>query len=80
MYLADFNSIDADSITCLFSKASQDESWLWHKKLSHLSFKTMNELVRKDLVRGMPLVEFSKDGLCDACHKGKKKSIIQNEA
>ena len=38
VYLADFNSADADSITCLFSKASQDESWLWHKKLSHLNF------------------------------------------
>ena len=33
----------------------------------------MNELVKKDLVRGMPLVEFSKDGLCDACQKGKQK-------
>ena len=33
----------------------------------------MNELVKKDLVRGMPLVEFSRDGLCDACQKGKQK-------
>ena len=50
VYLADFNSTSADSITCLFSKASHDDSWLWHKKLSHLNFKTMNDLVRKDLV------------------------------
>ena len=28
VYLADFNSTDADSITCLFSKESQGESWL----------------------------------------------------
>ena len=75
VYLADFNSTDAESITCLFSKASQDESWLWHKKLSHLNFKTMNDLVKKDLVRGMPQVEFTKDGLCDACQKGKQKRI-----
>ncbi|KAL8103990.1 hypothetical protein AgCh_028276 [Apium graveolens] len=72
MYLADFNSTKAGSVTCLLSKASQDESWLWHKKLSHLNFKTMNELVKKELVRGIPLVEFSKDGLCDACQKGKQ--------
>ena len=26
VYLADFNSTNADSITCLFSKSSQDES------------------------------------------------------
>ena len=51
VYLDDFNSTYADSITCLFSKESQDESWLWHKKLSHVNFKTMNDLVKKDLVR-----------------------------
>ena len=28
VYLADFNSTDAESITCLFSKASSVESWL----------------------------------------------------
>ena len=71
VYLADFNSSSANSITCLFSKAIQDESWLWHKKLSHLNFKTMNELVRKDLVRGIHQVEFSKDELCDSCQKRK---------
>ncbi|KAL8098471.1 hypothetical protein AgCh_031291 [Apium graveolens] len=61
VYLADFNSTKAESVTCLLSKASQDESWLWHKKLSHLNFKTMNELVKKELVRGISLVEFTKD-------------------
>ena len=71
VYIADFNSPNADQITCLFSKASTDESWLWHKKLSHLNFKSMNELVKKDLVRGLPKMEFFKDGLCDACQAGK---------
>ncbi|KAK1401563.1 hypothetical protein POM88_001168 [Heracleum sosnowskyi] len=73
VYIADFSSTSPDTITCLFSKASKDESWLWHKKLSHLNFKVMNDLVRKDLSRGIPQVEFSKDGLCDACQKGKQK-------
>ncbi|KAL8098829.1 hypothetical protein AgCh_031520 [Apium graveolens] len=72
VYLADFNSSNVEYVTYLLSKASQDESWLWHKKLSHLNFKTINELVKKELVRGIPLVEFSKDGLCDACQKGKQ--------
>ena len=73
VYIADFSSTDSGSITCLFSKASKDESWLWHKKLSHLNFKVMNELVKKDLARGIPQLEFSKEGLCDACQKGKQK-------
>ena len=60
-------------MTCLFSKACVEESWLWHKKLSHLNFKAMNMLVKKNLVRGLHKVKFSKDGLCDACQKGKQK-------
>ena len=73
VYIADFNSTSADSITCLFGKASLDDSWLWHKKLSHLNFKAMNDLLRKDLVRGLPKLEFSKDGICDSCQIGKQR-------
>ena len=67
VYVADFNSVKSESITCFLSKASSDDSWLRHKRLSHLNFKTLNELVKKDLVRGIPKLEFSKDGLCGAC-------------
>nr|GFA09152.1 hypothetical protein [Tanacetum cinerariifolium] len=39
---------------CLFSKASKNKSWLWHRCLNHLNFGTINDLARKDLVRGLP--------------------------
>ena len=54
VYVADFNSTSSEGMTCLFSKACAEESWLWHKKLSHLNFKAINLLVKKDLVRGLP--------------------------
>ena len=60
-------------ITYLLSKASASESWIWHKKLSHLNFSNLNELVRKDLVRGLPKVMFNVDGLCDASQKAKQR-------
>ena len=60
-------------MTCLFSKACAKETWLWHKKLSHLNFKAMNLLGNKNLVRGLPKAEFTKDDLCDACQKGKQR-------
>ena len=67
VYIPDFNSSKAESLNCLLSKASVDNRWIWHKKLSHLNFKAMNMLVQKDLVRGLPNKEFTKDGLCDSC-------------
>nr|GEX60480.1 hypothetical protein [Tanacetum cinerariifolium] len=33
----------------LLSKASKTKSWLWHRRLNHLNFGTINDLARKDL-------------------------------
>ncbi|GJV96049.1 retrovirus-related pol polyprotein from transposon TNT 1-94 [Tanacetum coccineum] len=61
------------SLICLWSKASKNKSWLWHRHLNHLNFGTMNDLARKDLVRGLPRLKFEKDHLCSACQLGKSK-------
>ncbi|GJS42778.1 retrovirus-related pol polyprotein from transposon TNT 1-94 [Tanacetum coccineum] len=45
---------------CLLSKASKNKSWLWHHRLNHLNFSTINVLARKDLLRGLPRLK-SKD-------------------
>ena len=58
MYVADLYSAKKDKIKCLYRKASINKSWVWHKKLSHLNFKAMNYLVKKELVRGLPQLEF----------------------
>ncbi|GKE43596.1 retrovirus-related pol polyprotein from transposon TNT 1-94 [Tanacetum coccineum] len=55
---------------CLLSKASKHKSWLWHRRLNHLNFGTINDLARKDLVRGLPRLKFEKDHICSACQLG----------
>ncbi|GJX87209.1 retrovirus-related pol polyprotein from transposon TNT 1-94 [Tanacetum coccineum] len=57
----------------LLSKASKNKSWLWHRRLNHLNFGTINDLARKDLVRGLPRLKFEKDHLCSASQLGKSK-------
>ncbi|GJV06701.1 retrovirus-related pol polyprotein from transposon TNT 1-94 [Tanacetum coccineum] len=57
----------------LLSKASKNKSWLWHHRLNHLNLGTINDLARKDLVRGLPRLKFEKDHLCSACQLGKSK-------
>nr|GEV25189.1 ribonuclease H-like domain, reverse transcriptase, RNA-dependent DNA polymerase [Tanacetum cinerariifolium] len=44
------NVVPSGDLTCLFSKASIDESNLWHKRLGHVNFKTMNKLVKGNLI------------------------------
>ncbi|GKA76574.1 retrovirus-related pol polyprotein from transposon TNT 1-94 [Tanacetum coccineum] len=58
---------------CLLSKASKNKYWLWHHRLNHLNFGTLNDLARKDLVRGLPRLKFEKDHLCYACQLGKSR-------
>ncbi|GKC79769.1 retrovirus-related pol polyprotein from transposon TNT 1-94, partial [Tanacetum coccineum] len=58
---------------CLLSKASKNKSWLWHRRLNHLNFDTINDLARKDLLRGLHRLKSEKDHLCSACQLGKSK-------
>ncbi|GJV64755.1 retrovirus-related pol polyprotein from transposon TNT 1-94 [Tanacetum coccineum] len=61
------------SPVCLMSNATSTKSWLWHRRLSHLNFGTINQLTSKDLVYGLPKFKYNKDHLCLACEQGKSK-------
>ncbi|GJZ80263.1 ribonuclease H-like domain-containing protein, partial [Tanacetum coccineum] len=72
MYNVDLkNVVPQGGLTCLFTKATPDESNLWHRRLGHVNFKTMNKLVRGNLVRGLPSKFFEINQTCVACQKGK---------
>nr|GEU91054.1 ribonuclease H-like domain-containing protein [Tanacetum cinerariifolium] len=43
------NIVPSGDLTCLFAKATLDESNLWHRRLGHINFKTMNKLVKGHL-------------------------------
>nr|GFD10138.1 ribonuclease H-like domain-containing protein [Tanacetum cinerariifolium] len=66
------NIIPSGDLTCLFEKETLDESNLWHRRLSHVNFKTINKLVQGNLVRGLPSKVFTNDLTCVACKKGKQ--------
>nr|GEX28891.1 uncharacterized mitochondrial protein AtMg00810-like [Tanacetum cinerariifolium] len=66
------NIVPSGDLTCLFAKAAIDESNLWHRRLGHINFKTINKLVKGNLVRGLPTKGFENDNTCVACKKGKQ--------
>ncbi|GJS59575.1 putative ribonuclease H-like domain-containing protein [Tanacetum coccineum] len=73
MYSVDLkNIVPSGGLTCLFAKATLDESRLWHRRLGHINFKTLNKLVRGNLVRGLPSKIFENNHTCVACQKGKQ--------
>ncbi|GJU34600.1 uncharacterized mitochondrial protein-like protein [Tanacetum coccineum] len=66
------NIVPKGGLTCLFAKATSDESKLWHRRLGHLNFKTMNKLVKGNLVRGLPSKLFENNQTCVASQNGKQ--------
>nr|GEV60597.1 ribonuclease H-like domain-containing protein [Tanacetum cinerariifolium] len=66
------NIVPSGDLTFLFAKPTLDESNLWHRRLGHINFKTMNKLVKGNLVRGLPSKVFKNNNICVACNKGKQ--------
>ncbi|GJR20460.1 retrovirus-related pol polyprotein from transposon TNT 1-94 [Tanacetum coccineum] len=58
---------------CLMAKATSSQAWLWHRRLSHLNFDTINLLSKNNIVNGLPKLKFIKDHLCSSCELGKAK-------
>ncbi|GKC91402.1 retrovirus-related pol polyprotein from transposon TNT 1-94 [Tanacetum coccineum] len=38
---------------CFLAKASPTQAWLWHRRLSHLNFDTINLLSKKDIIESI---------------------------
>nr|GEY33939.1 hypothetical protein [Tanacetum cinerariifolium] len=65
LYTIALNEVASNSLTCLLAKASSSQSWLWHQRLSHLNFATINNLVKNNLVQVSQVDEASKNDLKD---------------
>nr|GEV26356.1 retrovirus-related Pol polyprotein from transposon TNT 1-94 [Tanacetum cinerariifolium] len=68
LYTISVEDIMKSSPICLLYKASKNKSWLWHWRLNHLNFSTINDLTRKDLVR---------EAVDTACYT-QNRSLIHN--
>ncbi|GJW45565.1 retrovirus-related pol polyprotein from transposon TNT 1-94 [Tanacetum coccineum] len=73
LYSITLQDTSTPNLICLMAKASSSQAWLWHRRLSHLNFDTINLLSKNDIVIGLPKLKFVKDHLCSSCELGKAK-------
>ncbi|GJR62883.1 retrovirus-related pol polyprotein from transposon TNT 1-94 [Tanacetum coccineum] len=73
LYIINIHDMASASLICLMARATSTKSWLWHQRLSHLNFDTINDLARNDLVTGLPKFKYHKEHLCPLCEQGKCK-------
>lgn len=50
----------------------QNHSWLWHRRLCYLNFKTINKLAHKKLADDLLNQVYYKDHICEAYQAGKE--------
>nr|GFC79253.1 retrovirus-related Pol polyprotein from transposon TNT 1-94 [Tanacetum cinerariifolium] len=67
LYTINLYEMDSASPICLMAHASSTKSWLWHQRLSHLNFDTINDLARNDLFLRLPKFKYNKEHLCPSC-------------
>ncbi|GJW60414.1 retrovirus-related pol polyprotein from transposon TNT 1-94 [Tanacetum coccineum] len=60
---------ESSSLTPFYfmAKATPTQAWLWHRRLSHLNFDTINLLSKNDIVNALPKLKYVKDQLCSSC-------------
>nr|GEV32337.1 retrovirus-related Pol polyprotein from transposon TNT 1-94 [Tanacetum cinerariifolium] len=73
LYTINLYDMASASPICLMAHATHTKSWLWHQRLSHLNFDTINDLAKNDLVSGLPKFKYAKEHLCPSCEQGKSK-------
>ncbi|GJY65421.1 retrovirus-related pol polyprotein from transposon TNT 1-94 [Tanacetum coccineum] len=74
LYTINLHIKASTSPICLMARATSTKSWLWHQRLSHLNFDTINDLAKNDLVIGLPKFKYYKEHLFPSCEKGKSKT------
>nr|GFA37157.1 hypothetical protein [Tanacetum cinerariifolium] len=50
LYLIILQDTTSPNPICLMAKATSSQAWLWHRRLSHLNFDTINLLSKNDIV------------------------------
>nr|GEZ45946.1 integrase, catalytic region, zinc finger, CCHC-type, peptidase aspartic, catalytic [Tanacetum cinerariifolium] len=73
LYSIKLQDTNCPNPVCLMAKATSSQAWLWHHRLSHLNFDTINLLSKNDIVVGLRKLKFVKDYLCSSCELGKAK-------
>nr|GEW12560.1 hypothetical protein [Tanacetum cinerariifolium] len=73
LYTINLHEMASASPICLMARASSTKSLLWHQRLSHLNFDTINDLAKYDLVSGLPKFKYHKEHLCSSFEQGKHK-------
>nr|GEU95919.1 copia protein [Tanacetum cinerariifolium] len=80
LYTINLHEIASASPIYLMARASSTKSWLWHQRLSHLNFDTINDLAKNDLVLCLPKFKYHKEHLVPPAEAIATACFTQNHS
>ncbi|GJT81353.1 retrovirus-related pol polyprotein from transposon TNT 1-94 [Tanacetum coccineum] len=80
LYSITLQDTSTPNLIFLMAKATSSQAWLWHRRLSHLNFDSINLLSKNDIVIGLLMLKFVKDHLCSSCELGKAKQKYSTQS
>nr|GEU45795.1 integrase, catalytic region, zinc finger, CCHC-type, peptidase aspartic, catalytic [Tanacetum cinerariifolium] len=69
LYTINLHEMASTSPIYLMARALSTKSWLWHQRLSHLNFDTINDIARNDLVARLSKFKYHKEHLCPSLER-----------
>nr|GEW78022.1 hypothetical protein [Tanacetum cinerariifolium] len=79
LYTINLYNMASASPICLMARATPTKSWLWHQRLSHLNFDTINDLAKNDLTTTLDIRGFIFSEQRMKCQKTEFKNQVLKE-
>nr|GEU88517.1 hypothetical protein [Tanacetum cinerariifolium] len=79
LYTINLHEMASASLICLMARASSTKSWLWHQRLSHLNFDTINDLAKNNLVFAIATACFTQNHSIIHCRFNKTPYELIND-
>ena len=66
-------NINSSNLQCL--KVSNEDPWLWYRRVCNFNMDLLKEISKKDLVKSLPKIKFEKYKICDAYQFEKQVKV-----
>jgi hypothetical protein len=70
------NVLESKKVLKTGRRSAEGTMKLWHERLGHISYDTLETMQKKEIVRGLPdVLKKNKDEICDTCKEMKSTRL-----
>ncbi|XP_050937810.1 uncharacterized protein LOC127148365 [Cucumis melo] len=59
----------------IYHSTKEDQTWLWHRKLGHISLRSIDKAIKNEAMVGIPNIDINSKFFCGDCLIGKQTKV-----